>query len=61
VINDTFDHAAIPATVTEFFQLPDVPRSQRELHANTFLGNLTLKSMRADGECPSFVIQPQNP
>jgi phospholipase C len=61
VINDTFDHAAIPATVTEFFQLPDVPRSQRELHANTFLGNLTLPSMRADDECPSFVIQPQNP
>lgn len=61
VINDTFDHACIPATVTEFFQLPDVPRSQRERNANTFLGNLTLGSMRADDECPTFVIQPQNP
>ena len=61
VINDTFEHACIPATVTEFFQLPDVPRSQRELHASTFLGNLTLGSMRADDECPTFVIQPQNP
>jgi phospholipase C len=61
VINDTFEHACIPATITEFFQLPDVPRSQRERNANTFLGNLTLKSMRADDECPTFVIQPQNP
>jgi phospholipase C len=61
VINDTFEHACIPATVTEFFQLPDVPRSQRERNANTFLGNLTLASMRADDECPTFVIQPQNP
>jgi len=60
VINDTFDHASIPATVTEFFQLPDVPRSQRELNANTFLGNLTLANMRADDECPSFVLQPPN-
>jgi phospholipase C len=61
VINDTFEHACIPATVTEFFQLPDVPRSQRERNANTFLGNLTLGSMRADDECPTFVIQPRNP
>lgn len=61
VINDTFEHACIPATVTEFFQLPDVPRSHRELNANTFLGNLTLKSMRGDDECPSFVVQPRNP
>jgi phospholipase C len=60
VINDTFEHACIPATVSEFFQLPDVPRSQRELQANTFLGNLTLGAMRADDECPSFVIQPAN-
>ena len=60
VINDTFDHACIPATVTDFLQLPDVPRSPRELNANTFLGNLTLTTMRADNECPSFVIQPAN-
>lgn len=60
VINDTFDHASIPATVTEFLQLPDVNRSARELAANTFLGNLTLTAMRADNECPSFVLQPTN-
>jgi phospholipase C len=57
VINDTFDHASIPATVSDFFQLPTVPISQRETHANTFLNNLSLPTMRADGECPSFVIQ----
>jgi phospholipase C len=60
VIDDVFDHAAIPATVTDFFQLPDVPRSQRELNAGTFLGYLTLPAVRADNECPTFVIQPRN-
>jgi phospholipase C len=60
VINDTFDHASIPATVSDFLQLPAVNRSVREQNANTFLGNLTLTTMRADDECPSFVIQPQN-
>ncbi|MGB6872221.1 MAG: alkaline phosphatase family protein, partial [Acidobacteriaceae bacterium] len=60
VINDVFDHAAIPATVTDFFQLPDVPRSQRERNSGTWLGYLTLANMRADDECPSFVIQPPN-
>jgi phospholipase C len=60
VINDTFDHASIPATVTEFLRLPDVKRSARELAANTFLGNLTLPAMRADDECPSFVLQNAN-
>jgi phospholipase C len=60
VINDIFDHASIPATVTEFLQLPAVNRSARELAANTFLGNLTLTAMRADDECPSFVVHPAN-
>jgi phospholipase C len=60
VINDTFEHACIPATVSEFFQLPAVPRSAREVAANTFLGNLTLEVMRADDACPSFVIQPSS-
>jgi phospholipase C len=60
VIDDVFDHAAIPATVTDFFQLPDVPRSQRELHAGTWLGQLTLANMRPDDQCPSFVIQAPN-
>jgi phospholipase C len=61
VINDTFDHASIPATVSDFLQLPAVQRSVREQNANTFLGNLTLPTMRADNECPSFVVQSQAP
>jgi phospholipase C len=60
VINDTFDHASIPATVSDFLQLPAVNRSVREQNANTFLGNLNLATMRADDECPSFVLQPPN-
>ncbi len=57
VINDTFDHASIPATVAEFVDLPPGKRSVREQNANTFLGNLSLATMRADDECPTFVLQ----
>jgi hypothetical protein len=60
VIDDTFDHASIPATVSDFLQLPAVNRSAREQNANTFLGYLTLAAMRADDECPTFVLQPPN-
>jgi phospholipase C len=60
VINETFDHASIPATVSDFLQLPAVKRSVREQNANTFLGNLNLTTMRADDECPSFVVQSKN-
>jgi phospholipase C len=54
VINDIFEHASIPATVTEHF-LPgfdNTKRSLRESTANTFLQFLTLKAMRED--CPNF-------
>jgi phospholipase C len=57
IINDTFDHASIPATVNELYNLPVSPRSARETAANTFLGNLSLPAMRADDDCPSFAIQ----
>jgi phospholipase C len=60
VINDTFDHASIPATVSDFLQLPPGKTSVREQTANTFLGNLTLATMRTDDECPTFVLQPPN-
>jgi phospholipase C len=54
VINDVFEHASIPATVTEFF-IGDYPaRSPREIAANTFLNGLSLPTMRADSDCPSF-------
>lgn len=57
VINDTFEHACIPATVTDFF-LGDYPnRSPREAAANTFLGHLTLPAIRPEDDCPSFAIQ----
>ena len=54
VINDIFEHASIPATVTEHL-LPgfnNTQRSVREATANTFLQYLTLDAVRAD--CPDF-------
>ena len=55
VINDVFEHASIPGTITEFFipQYSD-PRSPREIAANTFLNALSLPTMRADSDCPTF-------
>jgi phospholipase C len=54
VINEVFEHASIPATITEFF-IGDYPaRSPREIAANTFLNGLSLPTMRADSDCPSF-------
>ena len=53
VINETFDHASIPATITEFFIGPNyTPVSPREKTANTFLDRITLDTMRTD--CPDF-------
>ena len=54
VINDVFDHASIPATMTEYFIGADDNRSPREKTANTFLGYLTAQQMRADSDCPVF-------
>jgi phospholipase C len=54
VINDVFEHASIPATVTEHF-LPgfdNAQRSVREATAPTFLQYLTRDTMRDD--CPDF-------
>ena len=60
VVNDIFEHACIPATVTDFFIGAYPDRSPREIAANTFLGNLSLPAMRADDDCPSFAIQPSS-
>jgi phospholipase C len=57
VVNDIFEHACIPATVTDFFIGAYPDRSPREIAANTFLGNLSLPAMRADDDCPSFSVQ----
>jgi phospholipase C len=56
-VNDTFEHACIPATVTDFFIGAYPNRSPREIASNTFLGNLSLPAMRADDDCPSFAVQ----
>ncbi len=54
VVNEVFEHASIPATVTEHL-LPgfdNAKRSIREATAKTFLQYLTLDTMRDD--CPDF-------
>ena len=56
-VDDVFEHACIPGTVTDFFIGAYPARSPREIAANTFLGNLSLPAMRADDDCPSFAIQ----
>jgi phospholipase C len=54
VINDVFEHASIPATITEFFIGDYSARSPREIAANTFLGYLNQSAARAAKDCPSF-------
>jgi phospholipase C len=50
-----FEHASIPATVTDFFLGTYENRSPREKAANTFLGPLT-NTLRPDSDCPVFEI-----
>ena len=54
VVNEVYEHASIPATVTEWL-LPGFagPRTDREAKARTFLHLLSEPLMRADG--PDFV------
>ena len=54
VINEVFEHASIPGTITEFFLGNYDERSPREKVAQTFLDRLTLDSMRDD--CPAFQL-----
>jgi len=56
-INDVFEHACIPATVTDYFIGEYADRSPREIAANTFLGSLSLPAIRAEDDCPSFAIE----
>ena len=60
VINEIYEHACIPGTVTDYF-IPDFDagnvRSPREKAATGFLGNLSLDMMRAEDDCPVFQIQ----
>jgi phospholipase C len=48
-----FEHASIPATVTNFFLQGDAKRTAREQQAKTFLGLLT-DQMRQDDDCVVF-------
>lgn len=48
-----FEHASIPATVTEFFLKKYDNRSVREKSAQTFL-DLLSDTMRGDDDCPIF-------
>lgn len=65
VVDRTFDHASIPATVTKFFMGDYEPRSPREKNADVFVepnarpvdskrNLLSLGSMRSD--CPEFDV-----
>jgi len=54
VINETFEHASIPATITEALIGDYDTRSPREKAANTFLNNLSLPAMRGNEDCPVF-------
>ena len=65
VVNRTFDHASIPATVTKFFLGDYSPRSPRETSADVFIepnvapvdparNLLLLESIRTD--CPDFDV-----
>lgn len=57
VIDEVFEHASIPATLTDYFIGTYANRSPREIAANTFLGYLSLPAVRAEDDCPSFAIQ----
>jgi len=48
-----FEHASIPATVTEHFLQGDAKRTIREQQAKTFLGLMT-GTMRPDNDCVVF-------
>ena len=54
VINETFEHASIPATITDYFIGAYDERSPREIKAATFLNYLSRPTMRNDNDCPKF-------
>ncbi len=54
VSNDVFDHASIPATVTEWLELKADHRSPREDNAKTFLDVISGDVMRSDDDTPDF-------
>jgi phospholipase C len=51
-----FEHASIPATVTQQFLVADDKRSPREKNASTFL-DLLSDTKRPNSDCPLFHVQ----
>jgi len=51
----TFEHASIPATVTQFFLNGDAQATVRERKSNTFL-DLLSGPLRPDTDIPYFTI-----
>jgi phospholipase C len=56
IINDVFEHASIPGTITELLLGAYAARSPREIASNNFLNYLSLDAMRADNDVPSFAL-----
>ncbi|HVT98114.1 MAG TPA: alkaline phosphatase family protein [Acidobacteriaceae bacterium] len=57
VIDDVFEHASIPGTVTDYFLGTYDARSPREKAANNFLEYLSRPTVRAEDDCPSFKLK----
>jgi phospholipase C len=56
VVDEVFEHASIPATVTDYFLGKYDDRSPREKAANLFLESISLKKVRAEDDCPVFAL-----
>jgi phospholipase C len=56
VIDEVFEHACIPGTITEFLLGTYDARSPREIASSNFLNYLSLDAMRADNDIPNFAL-----
>jgi phospholipase C len=56
VIDEVFEHACIPATITDLLLGTYDARSPREIASNNFLNYLSLDAMRADNDIPNFAL-----
>jgi hypothetical protein len=56
VIDEVFEHACIPGTLTELLLGAYDARSPREIAFNNFLNYLSLDVMRADDDIPDFAL-----
>jgi phospholipase C len=56
VIDEVFEHACIPGTITEFLLGTYGARSPREIASSNFLNYLSLDAMRADNDIPNFAL-----